>query len=158
MSQLNGLFYKTSTYNELFKYVKEDFYPAPDLFFVTFTLSPKLFKYNAITQYEMTICELQYVLNNQLSQYTLTTELTEAGNVHYHALIIIESKLTKMRLIEHIKKKRCLGFMKITPAAVCSEESLIRSVNYLIKDLNTTQKIIQRPNYKPDLLLIKNMR
>lgn len=149
--------YWGKTYEELYKYIHEDYAPSDILYFVTVTLPPKLFKYSAITQYEMTINELRSIFATWTDQFTLTVELTTAGSVHYHALAKIPTKLQIFRFIEAIKKKRVLGFMKINNTPVHLDEMLKKSCNYLIKDLHVTKEIIRRGTYTPDLLFIKNM-
>lgn len=151
-------FYSTFTYEELYRYVHEDYTPSNNLWFMTFTIDPKLYKMNAMTQFEMTVNEIRSILENHVTQYTISTELTEQGNVHYHAIGIIKDKFGKITLIDKIKRKRMFGFMKINSQPIHTDEMLKKSCNYIIKELDQTQKILCRPNYKPDLIYIKNCR
>lgn len=153
----NSSFYNTMQYDQLYNYVHEDYIPSDNLWFVTFTLSPKCFRYNAITQFDMTVNELRSILNEWTRQYTLTVELTEQGNVHYHAICKIVSKIHRIRIIEKCKSKRVLGFVKINSLPITTSEMLQRSCNYIIKELDKTRLIISRGGYYPDLLFIKNV-
>lgn len=155
---MKSTFYRGMIYTDLYKYVKEDYIPSDDLWFITITLCPKTFKYSAVTQYEMTVNEVRTIMEAWCSQYTLTVELTDAGNVHYHAIAKILTKTQRIRIIESCKKKRVLGFIKINTLPINMDEMLHKSCNYIIKELDKTTEIIKRGCYKPELLFIKNMR
>jgi len=123
---------------------------------MTFTLSPKICKVTAMCQYDSTICEIRTLLKKHLGPHTLVTELTEIGNVHYHAVGYIKDKFAKISLIDAFKKKRAFGFLKVTPQPLYNEEHLNRTLDYLIKELPETSKIVRRGCYIPEMLFIEN--
>lgn len=122
-----------------------------DLLFVTITLKPKLYKYQALTQYELTHQIIEKLLSNtQLSSYVV--ELTLDCNVHYHAIVKFRDKFNRILFMNSAKKSREIGFIKITPTPITKDEQLVRTITYMLKDLHNTKKIISRNGYKPLLL------
>lgn len=123
-----------------------------NLLFLTVTLPPKMYKFQSITQFDLTINDLFRILNVYGDKYTGSVELTEVGNVHYHMIIKVGNSQDKINLINAFKRKRTFGFVKVSPD-ITTPDSLNKSANYICKALNETANIIyNRPNYRPDIL------
>lgn len=120
-------------------------------FMVTITLKPKLYKYSSITQHDMTINVLKALLSNQASGYVLATELTLSGNVHYHAFVMTPCKYRRITLLNTIKKNRYFGFIKVSNE-VHDMSNVYACLTYMIKDVDTTKKILHNANYKPNII------
>lgn len=119
----------------------------------TFTLSNKLYKYSSITQYELTKNDINSMLSTSGSRYVLSTELTEVGNVHYHAIVYFNDNYSQISFINKLKKKRNFGFYHIKNK-IESREALKRTCEYLLKDVTTTMKVLHNSNYKPEIIYI----
>lgn len=133
-------------------YDTHDKHRSDNLVFTTLTLSPKIYKYQPITQYELTVNDIEKYLRSYTCKTTYSVELTQDGNVHYHTISYFNDKLQKLLFINSIKKNKTLGFLKITSNPIITPEQLNRAAQYLIKELNITAKIICRNGYKPELL------
>lgn len=125
---------------------------GPHLWFVTITLKPKLYKFQALTQYEMTVNDFHKLLEQRVQNAVHVTELTETGNVHYHAIIKTTDKIKLLSFVDAIKRSRSFGYIKLTSNPIHFKENLIRSAHYLVKELNVTAKVIGRPGYTPEIL------
>lgn len=116
---------------------------------ITITLPPKLYKFQSITQYEMTkshidsICKLCY-------QSLSVPELTKSGNIHYHLVVQGRDKINIIHVINKIRRNRMFGFYK--EKEINCEKMLRCELNYLIKDIKETQRVLHTPNNRPDLL------
>lgn len=119
--------------------------------FITMTLKPKLFKYQCITQYELTIHDVIKILDQCTLRYMLAVELTSKGNIHYHAIIVNATKYGKVSLINRLKKSRTLGFSHVSNEIECAE-GLKRAITYLLKDMDTTARILWTREYRPDII------
>lgn len=120
------------------------------LVFVTITLKPKLYKYQSLTQFELTHLDIESCLYRHSTAY-MSVELTSDGNVHYHAICHFGTKLQRIHMMNMFKKNRQIGFVKITPNPIESLESLTRSAHYLVKSISDTSKVLHSSNYKPDI-------
>lgn len=120
------------------KYVEK----GPNTYFVTQTLKPKFFKFNINLQRELTQNGYCTLLKEFSKEFILTCELTKQGNIHYHAIVVFKSEIAYIRYIEATKKKNYIGMSRVTPAPLLNEESMIRSKEYLIKDVEKTIKFI----------------
>lgn len=125
--------------------IKDVRMPPPDFKFITQTLSPKLYKKNAHSQFLSTLNDLVSVLDYVSNDYCLCTELTEDSNVHYHFWIVFKEKYTFAHYIEIIKSNFKFGFTKMTK--IKYEKTTLRqqtdSYNYLIKDIEKTYCIVR---------------
>lgn len=124
------------------------------MFFITITIKPRLYKYQSITQYEMTYNMIHNVIETFSMCFAMSVELTSQGNIHYHAIMRFRDKFNRISFINKVRKMREAGYMKITENAIIYEESLSRSCIYLIKDYDTTSRILHTSNYKPTLICI----
>lgn len=104
--------YYRETFNEYSQKLK--FKLSELLVFVTITIKPKLYKYQSTTQYELTFPEIRTILHNT-SDVIGNVELTNDGNIHYHAIVLFQSKLQRITFLNTAKRNRSLGFVKITP-------------------------------------------
>lgn len=137
--------------------------PPRGSLFLTVTISNKLNNLVPKIQFMKTQPLVRRILDKYMSDYCLTTEVTEQGNVHYHAWIIFRNINHKARLCVEFKAKRELGFIKINPTPI---ENVDRTYNYMIdannekvgKNLKEAFHLLQRIdivyNYTP---LITNM-
>ena len=99
----------------------------------------------------MTYNEVKHILSNS-NACLISTELTKEGNVHYHAIIHFRSNLNRITVINNIKKKRILGYYKITHNAITHIDNLKRTIQYLHKDVSTTKSILHKGGYKPPIV------
>lgn len=123
-----------------------------DLNFITITLNPKLYKYQAITQYEIVHNELVEKMR-LFEKFAMSVELTNNGNIHYHAIVKSTDKLNRVTFYNKIKKLRKIGRTHTTPQPIDTMDQLKRSALYLIKDVDVTRKVLHTNNYKPHLLI-----
>lgn len=118
---------------------------------LTITLKPKLFKFQSITQYEITVNEVKKILSNS-SACLMSTELTIQGCIHYHAIVRFRNDYNRVFVINQLKKCRLLGFIHIKPDPINTLEKMHRSYNYLMKDIALTMKVLHNSNYKPEIV------
>lgn len=139
--------------SELFKEIRQWYYNNHNPFthFLTITLPPKLLKFQPITQWEMTNLIVNSLFLKFCPNAYISAELTLAGNVHYHAIVIARDKCSIVQLMNAFKKKFEIGFCKLTPQVILPENAM-RTILYLIKDLKETEKILHTSNYKPEIL------
>lgn len=137
-----------------YKYMRSLYLPSTEHYFVTFTISPKLFKYKAVTQFNMTTHEVQCIIRDICpNDNSLCVELTDKGNVHYHGVMRLKDKCSKIKLYEAVKRKRVLGFCNITKEPMNSQESIDRVCKYMCKDLNETTKFIRMGTFRPRIIM-----
>lgn len=120
--------------------------------FLTITLRPKLYKFQAITQYEISLHTVIDILDKHMRNYSIVAELTKECNVHYHVIGHARGISNLMRLLDSSKKNRVIGFIKRSPN-IHNIESLDRAIHYILKDIPNTNKIISRPGYYPQILI-----
>lgn len=122
--------------------------PRHDFSFVTITLNPKLFSIPVRKQYDCTVLDVKSILNYVCLDYTLITELTEEGNVHYHAWATFKEKCDKKRFKELFRSNARFGFTKISKdrndVTVLQQQEFV--YNYLRKDIGETY-IFLRTNF-----------
>lgn len=124
---------------------------SDNLLFVTVTLKPKLFKYQSLTQYELTKNEFTHLLQITTDKSVWVVELTKDGNVHYHFMALVHSKFHRFNMINKFKAKQIFGFIKVSNS-VESEDSLNRVAQYLTKEIEVTQRVLHRPGYNPTVI------
>lgn len=128
---------------------------SEDTMFITFTLKPKFYQFKASTQRELTQNEICTKLREATSDFVITTELTKHGNIHYHAIAEFKSHGHFLKWNDSMKGRKAIGFHRVTPNPITHHDNMIRSKEYLIKDLENTIKLIdknmilrQRDDYK----------
>lgn len=127
-------------------------YMGEDLIFITITLKPRLYKFQSMTQYEMSVNEVTAILCNSV-RAVMGCELTKDGNVHYHAIVKFRDKLNRINVVNCLRrKKNLIGYYKLTDNAISHTDNLERSIRYLTKDLLDTQNILHTRNYKPEII------
>lgn len=124
--------------------------------FITFTLPKKFYQFQSLTQYEMTINAFRLKLTTARALSTYCVEITNSANVHYHAIMSFRDDLAQISFINSIRRCTYLGFYKITDNPITHKDNLIRSANYLTKDIQKTSKVLHTGNYKPLLIDIIN--
>jgi len=111
--------------------------------FMTITLKPDMYKMRARRQYNRTIQSVKDILNVFCERYILIPELTEACNVHYHAIVSFKPQelvqFAKDKFIDVIRIHRVLGNTKINKMPVIDVK---RTVDYMLKEYNKTKAII----------------
>lgn len=122
---------------------------GPHLNFVTFTIPKKFYQYQSLTQYEMTINAFRLKLTNARAITTYSVEITPNANIHYHAIMHFRDDLARISFINSIRRCTYLGFYKITDNPITHHDNLTRSVQYLLKDIYKTSKVLHTTNYKP---------
>lgn len=124
----------------------EFIYNKPNVKFLTITLQPKLYKFSSITQLEITNNDVYKILLTTCDDYICVAEHTEAGNVHYHALVSHNNKSGIILTANKLKKNRNLGFIKITTDI----KNKKKCAEYLLKSLRENDKIFSsNPGHKP---------
>lgn len=136
-------------YNDIIDHLRNDL--GDDLNFITITLSPKLYKYQPLTQYEIVHNELQSKLR-LFERFASSVELTKHGNIHYHVIAKARNKLNKITFYNTVKKMKKIGMTHTTPASISTMDQLKRSALYLVKDMHVTRKFLHTPNYKPNII------
>lgn len=111
-------------------------------FFLTLTLKPQYYKYTSSMQRELTQNSVCTRLREHTSEFVITVELTKQGNVHYHAIAVFKNKVDMYKWINLHKGKSSMGYTRVTPNPITFQDNMIRSKEYLIKDVDTTSKII----------------
>lgn len=118
----------------------------PNVKFLTVTLPPKYYKYSSITQLEITNNELYKILLTTCDSFICIAEHTQAGNVHYHALISHSNKYGTILTCNKLKKSRLFGFIKVNTEI----NNKSKCAEYMIKDLKENDKIFSSlPGHKP---------
>lgn len=126
--------------------------PYDSIAMITLTLKPKLYKYQSLTQYELTVHDIKVLMYSLTNRYVLSTELTSNGNIHYHVIAGFRDKYQRVMLINKMRRNRKLGFHKFSNDIVKAED-LASTVDYIIKDIKTTKRILHNTNYKPDIII-----
>lgn len=109
--------------------------------FVTITLSPKVYKYSSTTQFEFTVHELECALRSSSELFQCVPELTNDGNVHYHAWVKFNDKYQLVSFINKIKRMRGrFGFVKVNRETI---ENVSRVKEYMLKEYKITDKTIK---------------
>lgn len=123
--------------------------------FITFTLKPKFYQFKATTQRELTQNEICTKLREATKDFIITTELTKHGNIHYHAIARFKSHMAFLKWNDSMKGRKSIGFHRVTPNPITHVDNMVRSKEYLIKDLENTISLIdvnmilrQRDDYK----------
>lgn len=115
-------------------------------YFVTQTLKPTYYKMKIDTQHTQTYCKLGHAFKEWCTDFIYLPEITKQGNIHYHAIVTFKNEISMLRFIEQTKSKQWLGFMKITSNSIEDKVNMIRSKEYLIKDVETTIKFVKCAN------------
>lgn len=108
----------------------------------TITLQPKMYKYDASNQYDLTMYDVAEYLGNLNCEFTLVSELTKSYNIHYHGTIIfktIKGNLKK-KFVDHFRAHKTIGFVCIKD--ITDEPGWIE---YISKGLADTKKDVGRP-------------
>lgn len=113
--------------------------------FITFTLKPKYYKFQAGLQRELTQNTICTRLKEYTSEFVVTVELTQQGNIHYHAIAVFKNRVNMFQWMNLEKGRTSLGITRVTPNPITFQENMTRSKEYLIKDVEVTSKIIN-PN------------
>lgn len=116
------------------------FTPILGAYFVTITLSPKLYKYSSTTQYELTIGELRQLFETSAARWAIVPELTDKGNIHYHGWIVLETKYAYILFLNKLKRKKSLGFCKINDERI---KDIDRVFRYMFKEFRLTRTVIK---------------
>lgn len=74
----------------------------------------------------MTVNEVKSILSQNTC--LMSTEITKNANVHYHAIIDFKTSLSRIAMINKLRRKRCLGYFKITPNPITFGDNLKRSI------------------------------
>lgn len=119
-------------------------------FAITVTLHKKCFDMPAEWQFDHYTDAVKDMFSVFKFKYTMVTELTQASNIHYHALVeapnYCEDVLRK-KLNDYTRKNKTIGFICVKQ--VTDEPGW---VDYIVKDLSKTYRLISRdPLIRDDL-------
>lgn len=111
-------------------------------FAVTVTLNPKIYRFDATHQFDVTFHKLDQLLDATKIKVCIA-ELTKNANIHYHLIyedVISEMKLNKL-LKDKVRDKKCdYGFCHVKQ--IDDEPGWIA---YLLKNIRETTELINRP-------------
>lgn len=118
-------------------------------YFVTMTIKPTFYNRRAMHQYSKTFESVKSVLNIFCDRYVLMPELTEAGNVHYHATVSFKKTMAyaKERFIDICKIHRIIGNTKVNKMPIVEVQ---RTCDYLNKDYNKFKAVMRRKAHAVD--------
>lgn len=103
---------------------------------ITVTLHPKLYKYTAVEQFDMTRSMIRDALLDQYAIISIVAELTSQHNIHYHCYVKTYKDYTQKYVKKtHDKLRKILQFGKRQITQVQYENSYI---DYLQKDIKHT--------------------
>lgn len=116
--------------------------------FITQTLSPKLYSLSANKQFSRTVNDIISLLDYMCKDYCLVTELTQDGNVHYHAWILFKDNFKQAYYKDAIKSNFKFGYVMFSKKNFnkTTLQQQQDSYNYLKKDLVETYKFIRSKN------------
>lgn len=124
-------------------------------YFLTITLKPKLYKFTSVTQLELTNHDVYAILYRNSVDYIVVAEHTQAGNIHYHAVVAFSGKLQRIQLLNMFKKNRALGFVKLDPEPVSNK---VATANYMTKELYENYRILTAVRgHNPRIWMTSNM-
>lgn len=112
--------------------------PLDNSYFMTITIKPKFYKFRTKEQLYYTRFTVAGLLVDYTEDYQLVGEVTEAGNIHYHCWAYFSNSIKRIRCLNHLKVKRDIGYVKITPEPIITLESKNRVSEYLKKDIKKT--------------------
>lgn len=115
--------------------------PSGDTFFLTITLKPTIYEYSSVTQYEMTRGALLKIFSSAQS-FVMVPEHTGTGNIHYHALVQFRDTITRINIINRLKRNKFIGFIKVNSKPVKSEKYFRNEIKYIIKKVHENVKIL----------------
>jgi len=105
---------------------------------ITVTLSPKMYKYTASEQLDMTRSLIKEALSNRNAISTIVAELTSQHNIHYHCYVKTYKDYSDIYVkYTHDKLRKIINFGKRQITQVQFENSYI---DYLQKDISKTYK------------------
>lgn len=114
--------------------------PTPGSMFLTITLQPKLYKYSSVTQFELTHGLIEHIFEQTVDDFEMIPEHTGQGNIHYHAWFKFSRDPQKILAMNKLRRTRSLGFIKLTPDRILTDEGIKKVHNYMNKDFDTTRK------------------
>lgn len=122
--------------------------------FITMTLKPMYYNRRAKHQYKKTIDSVYNMLNIFCDRFVLMPEITEAGNVHYHAAAHFTNKMpyAKERFIDLCKIHKVVGNTKVNKLPITEVN---RTADYMIKDYAKTKILLSYKNEDVDFYIIK---
>lgn len=116
-------------FDDLIREVRE---PEEGSLFLTVTLSPKLYKHHPKLQFYKTHGIVADIMDRFCTDYCRITELTEDGNLHYHAWITLKNPNHRVRFLCTFKEKRYqykLGYAKLNKEPIVDT---MRVYNYML--------------------------
>lgn len=109
--------------------------------FATLTIKPIFYRRRARHQYIKTFMSVYAMLKIFCDRFNLIPELTEAGNVHYHATLHFRESMpyAKEKLIDLVKIHKVIGNSKINKMPI---DEVKRVVDYIMKDYKKTKSLL----------------
>lgn len=112
------------------------------LYFYTVTLRPVLYKYASREQFGQTAYLIRNCASKYAKEYGIMPEITKDGNVHYHFWALFDNDTKRFLLLNELKRKRTLGFVKLTPEVIREETNLHRVIDYTLKEYDKTYGVL----------------
>lgn len=134
------------------------------LFFITVTIRPEFYDSDAQEQVRYSLSQMRDYLVN--TEYVMTFELTEQGNVHYHAIVNAESVYNRCPIgqqesvVSYIRKylynrRRKYNWLGKTDIQMVKYPEKVSE--YLFKDYFITRKIVKINPYKTNISSLATM-
>jgi len=110
----------------------------------TVTLLPKIYRYPAEKQYDLTYLHIMRILDGLSHAYTLIGELTRQSNLHYHGVIQYYNIKARDNLIKKWNDA-FRGSQYVGHTMIKQMDNEKGWVDYIAKELPTTKEALNRP-------------
>lgn len=114
--------------------------PIPGSQFITITLPPRAYKFNAQKQYDKVKDIVFQIMATHSNQFCLVAELTKQANVHFHGWFTERYENSTVILLD-VFKSAPLGFVKVNDERI---HDVKRTYEYMQKDVAQTLKLIKK--------------
>lgn len=117
---------------------------------VTFTIRPELYNLPAFRQLSRTWSKLHDILRIYTQSYVCVAELTKEDNIHFHTILqpSILSPYSLDLMQDSLKGNKLLGMCYINRHPIKNKMEWIRTYNYITKEYDKTNHIVNRTGAK----------
>lgn len=127
--------------DQLRKMLDKSIFVSAQSYFITITLSPKMYRRTTRKQFDVAVSYLHNITSSGVRVFYFP-EITQKGNVHFHGVI----HGNKVEIVQHLDRLKkfvnTFGFINITEKPIESDGSKQRVIDYLIKEVQETRKIL----------------
>lgn len=128
--------------------------PKRDSYFITLTLKPKWYTKNATEQFDKTLPHIKLILKEITERNpekdiraSVTAELTNTGNIHYHMWVYHEplddhNDWSRIMALTVIDSWKTIGGGFLSKGIVHSTEQISKVYSYMKKDLGNTGNVL----------------